>query len=417
MAMKAMKLDMEFVRRHFPQLRDEPEFVFCGNAGGSYVAQPVIDSLDHYNRHLRVQPYSPYHSSRTAGQAMDRARLGWSQALNIGEHELTIGPSTSMNSYVMAQALGAGWGPDDEIVVTQQDHEANHGVWRRKAEAQGAVVREWPIDPDTGLLDPDGLFPLLNERTRWVFFTHCSNIIGTVNPVAKIVSGIRQRCGARVCVDAVAYAPHHIPDMEALDVDIYMFSLYKVFGPHQGLMYLRAELQESMQSQSHYFIQDDSHKRFNPAGPQHAQVAACQGVLDYFGAVHQHHGGSEPTSLTAMMQSVHAMAAGHEARLVSPLVDYLAHAPQVRLLGKTHCRDHDRVATIAFKPRDKSAGDVATALQSRGIGAERGHFYAHRLMAGLGIDPADGVVRISLVHYNTVAEVDRILVALEHALR
>ncbi|MEE4143613.1 MAG: aminotransferase class V-fold PLP-dependent enzyme [Halieaceae bacterium] len=415
--MKAMKLDMEFVRRQFPQLQDEPEFVFCGNAGGSYVAQAVIDSLDHYNRHLRVQPYSPYPSSRSAGQAMDRARTGWSQALNIGENELTIGPSTSMNSYVMAQALGADWGPGDEIVVTQQDHEANHGVWRRKAEAQGALVREWPVDPETGLLDPDALFPLLNERARWVFFTHCSNIIGTVNPVAKTVSGIRQRCGARVCVDAVAYAPHHIADMKALDVDIYMFSLYKVFGPHQGLMYLRAELQESMQPQSHYFIQGDSHKRFNPAGPQHAQVAACQGVLDYFAAVHRHHGGSESVSVTAMMQSVHAMTASHEARLAAPLIDYLAHAPRVRLLGKTHCRDGDRAATIAFQPQDKSAGDVATALQARGIGAERGHFYAHRLMTSLGIDPADGVVRISLVHYNTGAEVDRILVALEQALQ
>ena len=208
--------------------------MFCGNAGGSYVAQPVIDSLDNYNRHLRVQPYTPYHSSRAAGLAMDRARQGWSQALNIGDNELTIGPSTSINSYVMAQALGADWGPGDEIVVTQQDHEANHGVWRRKAEAQGAVVREWPIDPATGLLDPDELFPLLSERTRWVFFTHCSNIIGTVNPVTKIVSGIRQRCGAKVCVDAVAYAPHHIPDLKALDVDIYLFSLYKVFVHTRG---------------------------------------------------------------------------------------------------------------------------------------------------------------------------------------
>lgn len=414
--MKAVNLDLEFVRRHFPQLRDEPEFVFCGNAGGSYVAQAVIDSLDHYNRHLRVQPYSQYKSSHAAGLAMDRARTGWSQALNIGEHELTIGPSTSMNSYVMAQALGATWGPGDEIVVTQQDHEANHGVWRRRAEAQGAVVREWPIDPETGLLDPDELFSLLNERTRWVFFTHCSNIIGTVNPVAKIVSGIRQRCSARVCVDAVAYAPHHIPDLKALDVDIYLFSLYKVFGPHQGLMYLRADLQESVQSQCHYFVRGDSHKRFNPAGPQHAQVAACQGVLDYFGAVHRHHGGSESVSATAMMQSVHAVTTGHEARLVAPLIDYLAHAPQVRLLGKTHGRDGDRTATIAFEPREKSAADVATALQERGIGAERGHFYAHRLLTSLGIDPADGVVRISLVHYNTVAEVERILVALEQAL-
>lgn len=411
-----VKLDIDFVRQQFPQLHDEPDFVFCANAGGSYVAQPVIDSLEHYNRHLRVQPYSQFNSSRAAGLAMDRARSGWSQALHIGEDELTIGPSTSMNSYVMAQALGADWGPGDEIVVTQQDHEANQGVWRRKAEAQGAVVREWPIDPVTGLLDPDQLFPLLGEQTRWVFFTHCSNIIGTVTPVAEIVKAVRQRCAAKVCVDAVAYAPHHIPDLKALDVDMYLFSLYKVFGPHQGLMYLRAQLQESIQPQCHYFVRGDSHKRFNPAGPQHAQVAACQGVLDYFGSLYRRHCGSEPVSATAMMQSLHPLMAAHETGLAAPLIDYLARSPKVRLLGKNHCRDGDRAATIAFKPLAKSAAVVAAALQAQGIGAERGHFYAHRLLKNLGIDPEDGVVRISLVHYNTVQEVERILVALEQAL-
>lgn len=412
-----MKLEIDFVRRHFPQLQDEPEFVFCGNAGGSYVAQAVIDSLDHYNSHMRVQPYSQYNSSRAAGLAMDRARSGWSQALNIGADELTIGPSTSMNSYVMAQALGADWGPGDEIVVTQQDHEANHGVWRRKAEAHGAIVKEWSVDPLTGLLDPEELFPLLGERTRWVFFTHCSNIIGAVNPVEQIVAAIRQRCGAKVCVDAVAYAPHHIPDLKALDVDMYMFSLYKVFGPHQGLMYLRRELQNSIPPQSHYFVQGDSHKRFNPAGPQHAQVAACQGVLDYFDALHRRHGGSESLSATAKMQALHKLMAGHEQQLTTPLLDYLDHDPRVRLLGKTHCRDGDRAATITFKPMAKSAGDVAMAMQDLGIGVERGHFYAHRLIKNIGIDPEDGVVRISLVHYNTGAEVDRILAALDQALR
>lgn len=411
-----MKLDIDFVRGRFPQLHDDPGFVFCGNAGGSYVAQPVIDSLDHYNRHLRVQPYSGYDTSLGAGEAMDRARTGWATALNIGEQELTIGPSTSMNSYVMAQALGAAWGQDDEIVVTGQDHEANHGVWRRQAEARGAVVREWPVDPLSGLLDPDELYPLLNERTCWVFFTHCSNVIGTVNPVAEIVAGIRRRCAARVCVDAVAYAPHHICDLRALDVDLYMFSLYKVFGPHQGLMYLRAELQQDLPPQCHYFIRDDSHKRFNPAGPQHAQVAASHGVLEYFDAVHRHHGGGGVAASAPAMASLHALMAAHEAELAAPLLDYLHRSPHARLLGKVDGRDGDRAATIAFGALRKSSPEVATALQSQGIGVECGHFYAHRLLSSLGIDPAEGVVRISLVHYNCMPEVERILAALDRAL-
>ena len=411
-----MKLDIEFVRKQFPQLHDESDFVFCSNAGGSYVAKPVADSLDHYNRHLRVQPYSQFRASLAAGLAMDKARIGWSAALNIGEDDLTIGPSTSMNTYVMAQALGATWGPGDEIVVTQQDHEANQGVWRRMAESRGVVVKEWVIDPVTGLLDPEDLFPLLSEQTRWVFFTHCSNIVGTVNPVADIVSGIRQRCPAKVCVDAVAYAPHHICDVSALDVDLYFFSLYKVFGPHQGLMYIRSGLRESLPPQSHYFVEGDSHKRFNPAGPQHAQVAGCHGVLEYFDALHRHHGGNETASTRERLQSVYALTANYEEQLAAPLLDYLDHSPQVRLLGKNHGKDSDRPATLAFEPVNSSSSDVAAALQCLDIGCEHGHFYAHRLLRNLGVDPSTGVVRISLVHYNTRSEVDKILAALDRVL-
>ena len=256
------------------------------------MARQVIDRLDHYNAHTRVQPYYAFSPSREAGEAMDVAKQGWARALNIGVEELTIGPSTSMNSYVMAQALGAGWQSGDEIIVTQQDHEANIGVWRRKAEEKGVTVREWAIDPVTGLLDPADLDALLTEQTRWLFFTHCSNLMGTVNPVADIVRRVRNQSAARVCVDAVAYAPHHICDLKALGVDIYLFSLYKVFGPHQGILYVNQEQAKELQGQSHYFIQEVDSKRYNPAGPQHAQVVACQGVLDYFDVLHRHHGGS-----------------------------------------------------------------------------------------------------------------------------
>ena len=410
-----MPLDIDFVRSQFPQAQDRPELAFCASAGGSYVALPVIDQLEYYNRHLRVQPYSAFSPSREAGLAMDSARDRWAAALNVDERELTIGPSTSSNSYVMAQAIGSGWGPDDEIIVTRQDHEANHGVWRRMAESRGATVREWPIDPITGLLDPEALYPMLSARTRWVFFTHCSNVIGTINPVVEIITGIRARSSALVGVDAVAYAPHHICDLRALDVDLYLFSLYKVFGPHQGMMYVRHALQEALAPQCHFFIEDDPHKRFNPTGPQHGQIAACSGVLDYFDLVLAHHGSNAKGSLDKMA-AIHRLLEEHETILASALVDYLDNSPCVRLLGKNHCRDGDRVATIAFKPLKQSSETVASALQARNIGTESGHFYAHRLLTAVGIEPAEGVVRLSLVHYNTVEEVNRILRALDEVL-
>ena len=410
-----MPLDLDFVHSQFPQCADYPEVVFCSNAGGSFMAAPVIDLLNHYNTHTRVQPYSAFTPSREAGEAMDRARAGWATALNIDVKELTLGPSTSANSYVMAQALGANWGPGDEIVICQQDHEANIGAWARKAEDMGATVCEWPIDPATGLLDPEDLYRLLNDNTRWVIFTQASNLMGTVNPVAEITREVHARSNARVCVDAVSYAPHHIPDLKALGVDMYLFSLYKVYGPHQGLLYVDAAVAGELAGQGHYFNRDDPAKRFNPAGPQHGQIAACQGVLDYFDALHVHHGGAPNDDALTKGAAVHNLIIEQERALAEPLLDYLDNA-EVQLLGKRHCRDGDRAPTIAFKPLGTTSTAAAAALQVEGIGTENGNFYAPRALEAMGIDPTDGVVRISLLHYNTVEEVGRILTALDKVL-
>jgi cysteine desulfurase family protein (TIGR01976 family) len=411
-----MKLDIDFVRAQFDQLNDDPEFVFASNAGGSYVSNQVNCVMEQYNRHTRVQPYSRYPSSAQAGEAMDRAHLGWAQALNIDPSELTVGPSTSINTYVMAQAIGERWQPGDEIIVTNQDHEANSGVWRRKAEQKGVTIRQWEVDADSGLLDVDTLTPLLNDSTRWVFFTHCSNIVGTANPVAEITRIINSNSKARAFVDAVAYAPHHISDLKALGVGGYAFSLYKVFGPHQSLMYVNAEIRDELTSQAHYFNCGSPTKDFNPAGPQHAQVAACAGVLDYFDDLHRHHFGASESSRNAQLQDIHRLILQHENELAAPILDYLHTHPGLHLIGKTHTRDNDRAPTIAFRPLQQSSAELTRKLQDQGIGTEHGNFYAHRLVGDLGMDTEDGVVRLSLVHYGNQQDVERILTALDHSM-
>jgi len=411
-----MKLDIDFVRSQFDQLNDDPEFVFACNAGGSYVCNQVNQVLEHYNHHTRVQPYSRFTPSAEAGAAMDRAHDGWAEALNISPSELTIGPSTSMNTYVMAQAIGELWKPGDEIIVTNQDHEANSGVWRRKALEKGVTIRQWEVDVETGLLDIEGLLPLLRDNTRWVFFTHCSNVVGTVNPVAEIVKTIKLGSNARVFIDAVAYAPHHIFDLKSLGVDAYTFSLYKVFGPHQSLLYVNSDAHGDMTSQAHYFNAGNPAKDFNPAGPQHAQVAGCAGVLDYFDDLHQHHFGDTEKSRNHRLDDIHQLILQHENELAAPLLEFLHHHKDLQLLGKTNTNDNDRAPTIAFKPLRQSSASLTHKLQDAGIGSEHGNFYAHRLISDLGIDPEDGVVRLSLVHYGNLDEVQRILQALEAAL-
>jgi len=411
-----MKLDIDFVRAQFDQLNDDPDFVFASNAGGSYVSNQVNRVMEHFNHHTRVQPYSRFTPSKEGGEAMDRAHQGWAQALNIAQSELTVGPSTSINTYVMAQAIGTSWMPGDEIIVTNQDHEANSGVWRRKAEEKGATIRQWEVDAGTGLLAVDSLIPLLNNNTRWIFFTHCSNIIGTVNPVAEICKSIKANSKARVFVDAVAYAPHHIADLKALGVDGYAFSLYKVYGPHQSLLYVNSAIHGELTSQAHYFNRGNPTKDFNPAGPQHAQVAACAGVLDYFDDLYQHHFGATEKSRNAQLQEIHQLILQHENALGAPILDFLERHGDVRLLGKSHTRDNDRAPTIAFQPLKQSSDALAQKLQGARIGTENGNFYAHRLIGDLGIDTEDGVVRLSLVHYSNQHDVERILAALDNAL-
>jgi selenocysteine lyase/cysteine desulfurase len=411
-----MRLDISFVRQQFDQLQDQPDFVFASNAGGSYVCNQANDLLEHYNRHTRVQPYSHYGFSTEAGEAMDRAKQNWAAALNIDLAELTIGPSTSMNTYVMSQAIGDQWQSGDEIVVTNQDHEANSGAWRRKAIEKDVTIRQWEVDPHNGLLDTDALLPLLNDKTRWVFFSHCSNIVGTANPVASITELVKKHSPGKVFIDAVAYAPHQISDLRALGVDGYAFSLYKVFGPHQSIMYLNRTIHSELASQAHYFLSGEPGKDFSPAGPQHAQVAACAGVLDYFDLLHKHHFNHDNVDRPHRLVAIHNLILEHENSLAAPILDYLDTHPAVRLIGKIHVVDGDRAPTIAFKPLEQSSKSLTNLLQRAGIGTENGNFYAHRLLTDLGIDPDDGVVRLSLVHYNTQDDVERILSELDRAL-
>ncbi len=411
-----MKLDIDFVRAQFSQLDDEPEFVFASNAGGSYVCNQVNDLMEHYNRHTRVQPYSRFRSSDEAGAAMDRAQQLWAEALNIDWSELTIGPSTSINTYVMAQAIGANWKAGDEIIVTNQDHEANSGVWRRKAEEKGAAIKQWNVDRETGLLDTEKLLTLLSDNTRWVFFTHCSNIVGTANPVAEICKLVKASSNAKVFVDAVAFAPHQICDLKALDVDGYVFSLYKVYGPHQSLLYVNREITSELASQAHYFNSGKPAYDFNPAGPQHAQVAACAGVIDYFNLLHDHHFGQSQTTLANKMGHLRELIRRHENQLAAPILDFLDNHADTRLIGKSHIDDSDRAPTIAFHPLKRTSKSLVHRLQDSGIGTENGNFYAHRLITDLGIDADDGVVRLSLVHYNRQADVDKIVCELDRAL-
>ncbi len=284
-------LDIDFVRSHFPAF-GEPGLkgqAFFENAGGSYACGQVIDRLVRFYRQRKVQPHARYAASRLAGEEMDEARTRLAAMLGVETDELSFGPSTSQNTFVLAQAFRKYLKPGDAIIVTNQDHEANSGVWRRLAE-DGVEIREWVLNPESGSLELPSLRALLDGRVRLVCFPHCSNVVAEINPVREICALARD-AGAATCVDGVSYAPHGFPDVGALGADIYLFSSYKTYGPHQGIMVIRRALAEALPNQGHHFNADAPCKRFTPAGPDHAQIAACAGMADYCDALYRHHGG------------------------------------------------------------------------------------------------------------------------------
>ncbi len=409
-----MTLDVDFVRAQFPAF-SEPAlggFAHFENAGGSYAAGQTVAWLERYYRENRVQPYYAFAASARAGAQMDAARSRLAAWLNAGEDELHFGPSTSQNTYVLAQALRRHLSRGDEIVVTNQDHEANVGAYARLAD-DGIVVREWKVNPATAELERAGLEALLGPRTKMVAFTHCSNVVGSIN-VVRDFTDLAHRAGAWAFVDGVAFAPHGLPDVRELGVDAYCFSLYKVYGPHVGAMFLKRELNAALPNQGHFFNAGHPGKRFTPAGPDHAQQAAVNGVTDYFDAVADHHGLAGKTA-AERAAGVRGLFRAHETALLQPLLDFLSQRADVRLIGRT--RAAERAPTVAFTVKGRRSSAIGAELAAAGFGVGVGNFYAYRLIEALGIEPEDGAVRVSFVHYTSKAEVDRLVGALERVLR
>lgn len=412
------KLDLDYVRRQFPAFA-QPSLerqAFFENAGGSYPCSPVVERLGEYYRRLKVQPYYAFPASTEAGEWMDAARARLAEYLGVEPEEVHFGPSTSQNTYVLAQAMRTLLRAGDEIIVTNQDHEANSGSWRRLA-AQGVIVREWRVDPQTGMLDESQLDDLLSERTRLLAFPHASNVVAHINPVARITARARA-VGAITVVDGVAWAPHGLPDVRGLGADVYLFSLYKTYGPHQGLMVVRSDLLGRLGNEGHYFNVAETSKRLIPAGPDHAQVAAARGIAEYFDGLDAHHyraaDGAAQSGQAARAERVRQLLRGAELPLLTSLLDYLASRSDIRLLGPAV--PGQRAATVAFVPQAPEPGAVVEALAKRGFMAGHGNFYAVRLLEAMNVDATRGAVRLSLLHYNSPAEVAGVSAALEQIL-
>jgi cysteine desulfurase family protein (TIGR01976 family) len=412
MASSGARLNVDFARAHFPALADG--WALFENAGGTLAADSVIERMQAYMTGTFVQPGAAYEASAEAAQRIAESQRLMAEMIGAAPDEVMVGISTGMNVFLLSHAIRHWFKPGDEIVVTNLDHEANNGAWRRLEEF-GLTIREWRINPETAELEVVELEKLLGPRTHLVCFSHLSNIVGGINDVPTITRLVHD-AGALVCVDGVAYAPHRALDVKAWDVDFYLCSLYKLYGPHVSLLYGKREHLERAANNNHYFLADKIPLKLNPSGPNHELTASLSGIAEYFDLLHRHHFPDSNAPLHERVKQIYALIAEHEERIAQPFVDFLLAKKGVRLIGRQTADKEARAPTFSFTVAGRRAEEIAEALATFKVAVGAGDFYAARCIRDLGLAEAGGVVRASMVHYNNREEVERLIEGLDRVI-
>lgn len=398
-------LNLAHIRAEFPALQQD--CVFLDNAGGSQVLRRVGDRIRDYLLTSSVQLGASYAQSQDAGARVLAARRSVAELVNAPmDDEVVMGGSTTALMFQLTSAIALGIQAGDEVIVTNTDHEANIGGWMR-LKAAGAVVRIWEVNPQTLSLELGDLAKLLTDKVKWVAMTHASNILGTINPVAQVADMVHA-VGARLCVDAVAYAPHRLVDVQASRADVYVFSFYKVFGPHYAVMWVQRDLLLGLPSLNHYFIgRDVIPYKLQPGNVNYELSYGCIGISDYLADAGARLGATGTTR--QKMQRAFDAFEKHEDDLAERLLSYLHTKKSVRIIGQASTRSGGRMPTVSFMVAGRPSEDIVRHMDQFGIGIRFGDFYAIRLIESLGLKAQGGVVRVSIAHYNTAEEIDRLV--------
>ncbi len=406
------KLDIDFVRSQFPGL--EHGWTFFDNAGGSQILRRAVERINTFLYDKNVQIGGSYDVSQQAAKALLDARVAAMHLVNAARpEEIVFGSSTTVLIQNLARAMRSQLKAGDEIIVTISDHESNIGPWDVLRD-MGVIIKFWPLDTRTYELDIADLVPLMSERTKLVCVTHVSNILGAINPVADIARFVHER-GARICVDAVAYAPHRAIDVVAWDVDYYVFSLYKTYGPHYAMMYGKYDHLLELDPLYHFFYgRDKVPGKLEPGNPNYELAYSLTGIVDYLCELGEKTGatGSPRERIVAAFDAI----AVQENALTERLLSYLRSLNDCRIIGETTNRNGRRIPTISFVFEGRDSEDICKAMDAYRIAIRFGDFHARRLGDHVGLPQYNGAVRVSMVHYNTIAEVDRLTSALDEIL-
>ena len=410
-------LDLAWVRSQFPALSQTVNgpsghypAVFLDGPGGTQVPQRVIDAISDYLSRNNANTGGAYQTSRNTDRLIADARAAMGDFLNCDSDEIIFGANMTTLTFAMSRALGRELVPGDEIVLTLLDHDANFSPWKA-LEEKGVVIRTAKFNEADCTLDMQDLASKINERTRLVAVGYASNAVGTINNVAEVVRLARQ-AGALSYIDAVHYAPHGSIDVRALDCDFLACSTYKFFGPHMGVLYGKRKHLQKFRPYKVRPNTNDIPNCWEWGTLNHECIAGIKACADYWEELGRRANPAATTRRGAIL-AAHEAIHEHERKMMEKMIAGLLAIPRLTLYGISDPQQFDnRCATFVVRIEGHTPLELATKLGESGFFTWDGNYYALNLTEQLGVERLGGFLRIGLVHYNTMEEVERLLGAL-----
>jgi cysteine desulfurase family protein (TIGR01976 family) len=411
-------LDLAWVRSQFPALAQSVNghpAVFLDGPGGTQVPRRVIDAISDYLTRNNANTHGAFQTSHNTDHIVDEARAAMGDFLNCDADEVVFGANMTSLTFAMSRAIGRDLGPGDEILLTLLDHDANFSPWKA-LEEKGVTIRTAKFNEADCTLDMHDLASKISSRTKLVAVGYASNAVGTINNVAEVVRLARQ-AGAFSYIDAVHYAPHGPIDVHALDCDFLVCSTYKFFGPHMGALYGKREHLKTLRPYRVRPNTDDVPGRWEWGTLNHECIAGIKACVDYWEELGRRAQPTVTTRRAAILAAHHAIHQ-HERAILEKMIAGLLAIPGLKLYGISDPRRFEnRCATIVVRIEGHTPLELATKLGERGFYAWDGNYYALNVTEQLDVERLGGFLRIGLVHYNTMEEVERLLAVLREIVR
>jgi cysteine desulfurase family protein (TIGR01976 family) len=403
-------LDLSWVRSQFPSLAQTVNghpAAFLDGPGGTQVPQRVIDAISDYLARNNANTAGAYQTSRNTDRMIAEARTAMGDFLNCDADEIVIGPNMTTLTYAISRAIGRELGPGNEIVLTLLDHDANFSPWKA-LEGKGVTIRAAKFNPADCTLDMYDLARKITSHTRLVAVGYASNAVGTINHVNEVVR-LAKQAGALSYIDAVHYAPHGPIDVRALDCDFLVCSTYKFFGPHMGVLFGKREHLKRLEPYKVRPNPDNVPNRWEWGTLNHESIAGIKACVDYWEELGRRAKPSVASRRSAILAAYEAIHQ-HERAMMEKMIAGLLAVPGLNLYGVTDPRRFDqRCPTIAVRIDGHTPLELATKLGDLGLFTWDGNYYALNVTEQLDVERLGGFLRIGLVHYNTIDEVERLL--------